>query len=177
MVVNMMASAWCQAFDANFGAVLLSALTTAPPDTTTTTTTSTVEVTLDNISPTPLSSCVTLMPEVLNLMWRLDGDFVVFRIDTSLPVGSWVAVGVPDPALGFPSMVGADVTVVGILESSAFAIDYYMESRSQCNYAGDRVSESVLCWEFEIETYCRHRVFAQTRRITCGFLTSRLLLD
>ena len=36
-------------------------------------------------------------------------------------------------------MPGSDVTVVGMVGTECFAIDYYLESRVQCDYASGQV--------------------------------------
>jgi len=36
-------------------------------------------------------------------------------------------------------MPGSDVTVVGMIGTECFAIDYYLQSRVQCDYASGQV--------------------------------------
>ena len=40
-------------------------------------------------------------------------------------------------------MPGSDVAIVGMVGSDCFAIDYYLQSRVQCDYASGQV---VLCY-------------------------------
>ncbi|KNC55022.1 uncharacterized protein AMSG_12372 [Thecamonas trahens ATCC 50062] len=87
------------------------------------------------------ASCTPLVPGAINLYWRLhEAEGVVeYGMEGDLKDGEWFGFGFADPALGRVAMVGADVTLVGhAADGTPFALDYFLESQRQCNYADER---------------------------------------
>ena len=62
-----------------------------------------------------------------------------------IPENAWMAFGYPDPSATFAKMIGADVTVVGMVGAEGFAIDYFLGDKQQCSYSGDAVSAPGVC--------------------------------
>ena len=80
---------------------------------------------------------------------QVEGDTVTMMYDGQLPEddvgGSYMAFGFADPSLpaGAPQMVGSDVVVAGVVPGQGpFAMDYYITSRSQCNYNTGQVGKT-----------------------------------
>lgn len=75
-----------------------------------------------------LANCATLILDSLNLYWEVQGNAIIFGLEGRGGSGTWMAFGVPpDPEIG--NMVGSDVTVVGNINGSMFAQDYYLSCK------------------------------------------------
>mmetsp|Transcript_34381 Transcript_34381/g.87919 ORF Transcript_34381/g.87919 Transcript_34381/m.87919 type:complete len:1120 (-) Transcript_34381:76-3435(-) len=138
---------WCELFDANFGEI---AIGTGPPGG--------MEDLMQpaDLCDTPsFPNCVELLPGRFKLYWKLDNAIaadatsVTMMYEGVLPDSGlgYFAFGFADPNLpesNSATMVGSDVVVAGFLPGAGagFALDYFMTSKSQCDY-GAGISAGV----------------------------------
>lgn len=83
--------------------------------------------------------CLDLIPEVLQVQWVIeDGARVRYRVRAAMSGTDYAAFGVAAADATDVRMIGSDVTVLGVMKGMAFATDYMMSSKSQCDYTATR---------------------------------------
>lgn len=83
-----------------------------------------------------LPSCTELIPGYLNMHWAVDGDNVTLGFE-GRPGGDnrWMGFGFSAPDAPGPQMIGSNVVVAGMVGGDCFAFNYYLSSKSQCDFA------------------------------------------
>lgn len=86
---------------------------------------------------TDFENCETILPNKLQVAWKVEGDLIKFDLRTILMPKQWAAFGISgdkDNNL----MVGGDVAVVYLDEApnKVKLEDYYLESKAQCSDKG-----------------------------------------
>lgn len=82
-------------------------------------------------------NCEAIIPDMIQVGWRLETDTVTFRLRAKAMPGQWTAFGISgDKSRSL--MVGADVAVVFIRGPSnqVSIVDYYLSSKAQCSSNG-----------------------------------------
>ncbi|XP_075986894.1 DM13 and DOMON_DOH domain-containing protein skeletor isoform X2 [Anticarsia gemmatalis] len=116
---------WCEAFTVNFGHVALprAALASVPPS-----------LKMLGVSPQSKLNCEVLHDELaFEVRWAVAGDSIVLQLVAKLEDGEYMSFGVS----GHPQhsqMVGGDPTVAWVDKATlkGFAVDYYLDAKSQC---------------------------------------------
>ncbi|KAJ3122596.1 hypothetical protein HK098_002732 [Nowakowskiella sp. JEL0407] len=124
-------SGYCEEFKANLAHVKLDNGPKSP------TTSSPLPSPTPRAPETIFDSCISLKADVLNLYWSVRNPNIEFGLETAgMGLNSYAAFGFSNPASSTASMLNSSVTVTGNRNaSSAFATQYYISTRDQCDYA------------------------------------------
>lgn len=148
-------SVWCQEFDADLAHVAMSDMVrvsspspqpvpqpSPSPQVPTPVTPSPQTPSPIGPTPGPQENCVQLLDGYFNMNWSLEGSAVTLKYEARLgPGDKWLGFGYSPPGSQGVTMVGANTTLVGIVGEECFAYNFYLESRSQCDFA----SQTGVC--------------------------------
>ncbi|XP_061723466.1 protein Skeletor, isoforms D/E isoform X1 [Cydia pomonella] len=116
---------WCEAFTVDFGHVQLprEQLANVPPS-----------LKMLGVSPQSKLNCEVLYDDLaFEVRWAVAGDSIVLQLVSKLEDGEYMSFGISgDPH--HSQMVGGDVAVAWVDKSTlkGFAVDYYLDAKSQC---------------------------------------------
>jgi hypothetical protein len=100
-------------------------------------------------APNCLKNCAKLRDNMLVWWQREAGGRITIELEADVADDSWVAFGVSSDGDAY-GMVDSDVVVTGIVNGVPKAVDFYMTSRSQCNYASG--ANQGVCPDNNIKT-------------------------
>ncbi|XP_048001741.1 protein Skeletor, isoforms D/E isoform X2 [Leguminivora glycinivorella] len=116
---------WCEAFTVDFGHVQLprEQLANVPPS-----------LKMLGVSPQSKLNCEVLYDDLaFEVRWAVAGDSIVLQLVSKLEDGEYMSFGISgDPH--HSQMVGGDVAVAWVDKTTlkGFAVDYYLDAKSQC---------------------------------------------